>query len=246
MNKRAISIQSIRLTFYDLGSGYPILFLHGGRIRALTFKKTLTELSKTHRVVAPDIPGYGDSSTPLRPWSFKEYAQFFLEVLEKLKIDKVTVIGYSLGGGIAYHLTSLTPKVKKLILIDSAGVEINRESESHKDISRLLFYLSRPQYLLTFLSLLNEYARFMVKHLGTSDRIQNIRKNLNNSSQYLKGFTIPTIIIWAINDEFFPFSIAKKLNSTIQKSTLVPVKGTHDWPLYKNEDFNSILNRYLD
>lgn len=244
-SSREISLGSIRLNYYESGSGKSILFLHGGRLRALSFRKTLTELAKSHHVLAPDIPGYGGSSTPKELWTFKDYAEFFRLFLDKLGIDEVTVIGYSLGGGIAYHLTSISPKIKKLILIDAACIEANTEDEFKKDVRRLFFYLTHPQYGLIFLSLVKEYLFFSIKHLFSENHIGNLRKRLNESSNYVKNITIPTVILWGKNDEIFPFSIAKELNQSIKGSTLTLVEGNHDWPLYKNEEFTSILKKYI-
>jgi len=56
MKQKKILINEIKLNFYELGTGKSLLFLHGGRLRALTFKKTIDQLSKNYHVIAPDIP----------------------------------------------------------------------------------------------------------------------------------------------------------------------------------------------
>jgi len=82
MERKKTIINGIELIYYESGSGKSLLFLHGGRLRALTFKKTINELSKNYHVIVPDIPGYGGSSTPKEPWSFKNYAEFFISFIE--------------------------------------------------------------------------------------------------------------------------------------------------------------------
>lgn len=245
MNKKTAELFGMKVNYYEKGTGKSLLFLHGGRLRALTFEKTLIELSKKYHVIAPDIPGYGNSSTPLRPWSFKEYAQFFLEFLEKLKIDRVTVIGYSLGGGIAYHLASISSKVKRLILVDAAGIEVSKNNEIQKDVRRLLFYLTHPQYNLVFITLIKEYLFFSLKYLKDTVHMRHIRERLSESSSYTKSISMPTVILWGKNDEIFPSSIGQKLSQTIKDSKLIIVDGNHDWPLYKTKEFLRLLELYL-
>ena len=75
--KRRTLIDGIYLTYYEMGKGQTILFLHGGRLRAKTFQSTIESLSNNFHVIAPDIPGYGNSSTPRADWTYRDYAIFF-------------------------------------------------------------------------------------------------------------------------------------------------------------------------
>lgn len=243
--KKEIILQEIKLSYYEAGSGELLLFLHGGRVRALTFHKILDELSQKYHVIAPDIPGYGDSSTPKEIWSFYEYAKFFQLFLKTLKIEQVTVIGYSMGGGIACNLSLITKKIKKLVLIDSAGIEKTSGSELKRDFDRLLFYLSHPQYSLTFFILIKEWLLFILKHLMNFRHIKSIRKGLNNSYGYPSNMKIPTSIIWAKDDKIFPVEIAQKLYKLTKNSQLFIVNGNHDWILYKHFQFMKYLNKCI-
>src|SRR5438045_176580 len=93
--KQTITTNNQQVTYYKFGHGKPLLFLHGGRVRALTFRKLLQHLAQEYTVIAPDIPGYGDSETPKGVWSFTDYAAFFDAFLRDLDLEKVTVMGYS-------------------------------------------------------------------------------------------------------------------------------------------------------
>jgi len=150
MKRKELIINGVKLCFYELGTGKSLLFFHGGRLRALTFKKTIEELSKNYHIIAPDIPGYGDSSTPKDVWTFQDYSNFFISFIKQLKVKELIVVGYSFGGGIAYNMASVCEKVEKLILIDSAGIEKTLDSQQKKDFDRLIFTLH----------ILNIYYRF--------------------------------------------------------------------------------------
>lgn len=242
MERKEIVINGIKLNFYELGTGKSLLFLHGGRLRASTFKKTIDELSKRYHVIAPDIPGYGDSSTPKDVWTFQDYSNFFVSLVKQLEIKELIVVGYSLGGGIAYNLASSCEKVKKLVLIDSAGIEETLGSQRKRDFDRLIFYITHPQYYLSFFILLKEWILFIFKHLINLSYIKNMRLNLNNSRSYLNNILTPTSIIWAKNDSIFSVKIAEKLHQNIKNSKIFIVEGNHDWVLYDENKFIDYLN----
>lgn len=243
--KKHVTIKEINLSYYEFGKGDPLLFLHGGRLRASIFKKTLNELSKSYRVIAPDIPGYGDSSTPKELWSFKNYADLFILFIEYLKIKEVIAVGYSLGGGVAYNMALISERVKKLVLINSAGIEKTSDNQLKRDFNRFLFYLVNPQYFSTFLILLREWVLFIFKHLMSFRHIKSIRKRLNDSYGYPNNIKIPTSIIWAKDDDIFPVKIAQKLHKLIKNSRLFIVDGNHDWVLFEEDKFIDYLNKAL-
>ncbi|OQY69062.1 hypothetical protein B6D29_00135 [Microgenomates bacterium UTCPR1] len=243
--KNKIRIDDTNLSYFEFGKGKTILFLHGGRLRALTHKNILLKLANNYHILAPDIPGYGKSSTPKESWSFQDYATFFDKFLKRINMSEVIVVGYSLGGGIAYSLANVSPRVKKLVLIDSAGIEKTKENEHMRDLQRLFFYLSNPKYIFTFFTLIREYLLFTMKHSKNLSQIKTIRNNLNNSVGYMENLKVPTSIIWAKDNGIFPVSVAKKLNESIKSSKLFLVNGNHDWILYKENISMDILNKAL-
>ncbi len=144
MIKKQTKIDDITLTYYVLGKGRPVLFPHGGRIRALTHKNNLELLAKKYLVIAPDMPSHGDSDTPKKIWSFIDFANFFDKFLNELKLKNVTVIGYSFGGGVAFNLAAISKDVSKLILVNAAGQGSYGKSDFVINIQRLYFYLTSP------------------------------------------------------------------------------------------------------
>lgn len=240
MTQRQVRINDIYVTYYEQGKGQPVLFLHGGRLRATTFRSTLQMLSRHYRVIAPDIPGYGDSSTPSTPWTYREYASFIHKFIKHLKLKNVIVIGYSMGGGIAYHLASMNKDIAQLILIDAAGIEKSSITQSQRDMHRISFYFTHPQYFGALCTLLKEYLLFAYKHIHHLSYIRRLRKSLEDSSSYAE-VTVKTHIIWAKNDAIFPVEIAHKLHTSIKNSTIQIIDETHDWAIYNDKQFNNVL-----
>jgi len=113
------------LKYITTGKGMSILFLHGGGVNALTYKKNFELLSQKYHVIAPDIPCFSKSSIPNELWNFEDSANIFSKFVDSLNLDKIILVGHSFGGGIALNLAPKNKKISKLILIDSAGLSLD-------------------------------------------------------------------------------------------------------------------------
>jgi len=227
-------IDGLEVTYYKLGSGKPLLFLHGGRVRAMTFKRNLKLLAENYTVYAPDIPGYGSSATPNEIWSFEDYGKFFVKFIEDLNLSHVTVFGYSMGGGIAFNLAAYSSRIERLVLADASGIPVMKSNQqSSYDLLRLKFYLTKPQYVRSLLVLARDYLQFMLKHRHDSAHITAIRaKCLDTSYDTFSRISVPTLILWGERDWIYPPIIARQFMDKMPHSKLVFVKGNHDWVVY--------------
>ncbi len=135
-----------KIKFWQKGSGHPVLFLHGFGLKASSYTNLLNYLSKHFQVIAPDIPGFGESSIPKDIWVFEDYAAYFKKFIDSLEIKKIIIIAHSFGGGIALNLASKSTNISHLILINSTGLEINYRLIyklfllSKKTLNNLRFY----------------------------------------------------------------------------------------------------------
>jgi membrane protein DedA with SNARE-associated domain/pimeloyl-ACP methyl ester carboxylesterase len=98
--------RTIRLAYASAGPdeipGAPVVVrLHGSPGRKDDFKAVLPELAKHHRVIVPDLPGFGGSEREIPDYSFRAHARYVLELLDTLGIGDVHVVGFSMGGGVA-------------------------------------------------------------------------------------------------------------------------------------------------
>jgi pimeloyl-ACP methyl ester carboxylesterase len=108
---------------YEAGEGPPILFLHGAQGFAAEHPY-VAALSERHRLIAPSHPGFGTSSLPDWIDSVDDIAYIHLELLDRLRLDQVDVIGCSIGGWIAAELATKAPKtVRRLVLVGPVGVK---------------------------------------------------------------------------------------------------------------------------
>jgi len=108
--------------YYEIhGSGEPILMLHGGLGSIEMFEPGLPVLAESRQVIAVDLHGHGRTPLGDRPIDLPEMGDDMAVVLEKLGYGQVDVLGYSLGGGVAFRLAVQNPsRVRRLVLV-SAG-----------------------------------------------------------------------------------------------------------------------------
>jgi pimeloyl-ACP methyl ester carboxylesterase len=118
-----VQLPSGRIAFTTAGSGEPLLFVHGLGGTRETWADLLTALSFTHTVIAVDLPGHGQSDAPAGDYSLGAHATVLRDVLVALGHRSATVIGHSLGGGIALQFAAQFPeRTRRLVLISSGGL----------------------------------------------------------------------------------------------------------------------------
>jgi len=112
-------INALDYYYIEEGEGETIILLHGFPDMANTWDETITELSKTHRVIAPFLRGYYPTGIPENmDFSVKAIADDMIQLVGKLSIDKFTVIGHDWGASISYAMANLSPdKVEKIVSI---------------------------------------------------------------------------------------------------------------------------------
>lgn len=126
---RTVSVYGQKIVYYDLGSGPPLVLLHGMSSSAsLDWAQVMNQLAGKYRVIAPDQIGFGLSDKPTIDYSIQTWVDFLGEFLRQMKLQHVLLAGESLGGWIAadYAIEAAQPgskfaAVDKLILSDAAG-----------------------------------------------------------------------------------------------------------------------------
>lgn len=131
------TIHGYRRAYRVAGSGPAILLIHGIGDNSTTWSAVQSKLAQRFTVIAPDLLGHGKSDKPRADYSVAAYANGMRDLLSVLDIDRVTVIGHSLGGGVAMQFVYQFPHlVDRLILVGAGGVT--------KDVNVALRFASLP------------------------------------------------------------------------------------------------------
>jgi pimeloyl-ACP methyl ester carboxylesterase len=117
------TIHGYRRAFRVAGTGPAILLIHGIGDNSTTWQTVQSKLAQRFTVIAPDLLGHGKSDKPRADYSVAAYANGMRDLLSVLDIEHVTVIGHSLGGGVAMQFAYQFPQlVERLILVGAGGV----------------------------------------------------------------------------------------------------------------------------
>lgn len=221
-----------------------MVFLHGWGTDSSSFRGVLSLLPKNNwRYLLIDFPGFGESPEPSRDYTVYDYASEVVSLLKKLSITNAVIVGHSFGGRIAVVIGSRYPEyAKKIVLVDSAGLVMNRGIGYKIKVWNYKF-----KKKLTSLGLLKGAS----KPAGSADyrvlKSDIMRKTfINVVNQDLladaKKIKSETIIIWGKEDKDTPLKMGMRYNKAIAESKLYVIEDAgHFCFLDKIEDFVYIL-----
>jgi pimeloyl-ACP methyl ester carboxylesterase len=123
LTSRELRLYGHTVTYRTAGSGPALLLLHGITNSSETWEPAAAPLAERFTIVAPDLLGHGKSATPRGDYSLGAHASGVRDLLTALGIDRVTVVGHSLGGGIAMQFAYQFPeRCERLVLVSSGGL----------------------------------------------------------------------------------------------------------------------------
>jgi pimeloyl-ACP methyl ester carboxylesterase len=123
LHVRYATIHGYRRAYVKAGSGPALLLIHGIGDSSDTWRPVAEQLAQHHTVVAPDLLGHGRSEKPRADYTIAGFANGMRDLLSLLDVDRVTVVGHSLGGGVAAQFAYQFPeRCERLVLVGSGGI----------------------------------------------------------------------------------------------------------------------------
>ncbi len=218
-----------QLTNYKVaGSGKKLVILHGWGGSSDSWEKVMEILKNDFEIFVPDIPGFGKSLSPPKPWKLEDFAFWFKEFVEKLKIKPFFLLGHSFGGRVAIKFLTLFPQgVEKLILCSAAGIKPKPTFKK-----RVIFFLalagnaifSKKPFRRFHDKIRNLFYRFLrnsdwPKTKGTmKETLKNVLSE--DLSPELDKINIKTLILWGEKDNIVPLKYGKIFAKKIKSATL--------------------------
>ncbi len=118
-----IELHGRRVIYRVAGSGPPIVLIHGMLNSSSHWRSVALNLASDFTVIAPDLIGHGDSAAPRGDYSLGAHAASIRDLLAAIGVDRATIVGHSLGGGVAMQFFYQFPqRVERLVLISSGGL----------------------------------------------------------------------------------------------------------------------------
>lgn len=119
----AVSLHGHDVRFVRAGSGPVLVLLHGVLGNRQSWSHLMSVLAQDFTLIAPDLLGHGESAKPLGDYSLGAYAGTLRDLMETLEIPSATIVGHSLGGGVAMQFAYLFPeRCERLVLVSSGGL----------------------------------------------------------------------------------------------------------------------------
>lgn len=239
-----IVIDGIIINYNQIGTGdRNLLILHGWGRSYREWVSTANSI-KGYKITLLDLPGFGDSEDPYKAFNIFEYSKVVLDFINKIGIKDCTILGHSFGGRIGTILAVKSGElIKKLILVDSGGIE--KRSLKTK-IKIILFKLIKPFKIFV--------PKKMIRFFGSSDykatsglMRESFIKIINHDLRYLfSKIRQPVSIIWGSNDQILPVKYVKIYKSHIPQSNIRIVwESDHSPHISKPQDFIEILKEEL-
>ena len=247
-----IDIDGLNISYIDEGCGKCVLLLHGWGGSIQTMVPIFNILKGKFRVIAVDLPGFGKSDKPKKPWNSYDYAECINKFIEKLNLNELILFGHSHGGRISIILASKYNVVKKLILLDSAGIIPKRKVRYY--IKVYWFKFLKKVFLALPSKNKQEKLNKFYKRYGSQDyrdsegvmrqtMVKVINDDLFNLLALIKA---PTLLIWGENDEETPVYMGALMEKEIPDSGLVLLKGAGHYSYVDNyNQFRAVINVFL-
>jgi len=238
-------------SYLEIGEGTPIIVLHGLMGGLSNFNSVASFLStKGYKVIIPELPLY---SMSILKTNVKSFAKYLHEFIEFKKIDKVILLGNSLGGHIGLYYTKHYPKkVKALSITGSSGLYENAmgggytkrsDYEVIKKKVQDVFYdpkIADKKMVDEVYATVNDRHK-LIKTLAIAKSA--IRHNM---AKDLPNIKTPTCIIWGKNDEVTPPEVAEEFNILLPDSDLFWVDNCgHAAMMEHPDEFNQVLHDWL-
>ncbi len=249
-----INIDGLNINYMDEGSGTAVLLLHGWGANIKTMMPIFNILKDKCRVIALDLPGFGESDIPKEPWNSYNYAEFVKRFIDKLNVKDLILFGHSHGGRVSIILSAkYVDLVKKLILIDSAGLIPKRKLKYYLKIYSFKFlkilYTTFVKGDSKEKKLENFYKKFGSNDYKASQGImrQTMVKVINdNLSDLLSNIKASTLLVWGENDEDTPLYMGKLMEEKIKDSGLIILKNAgHFSYIDCYEQFKAVILVFL-
>jgi pimeloyl-ACP methyl ester carboxylesterase len=241
------------------GSGPPVVLIHGMLNSSSHWQPVALDLARDHTVIAPDLIGHGDSAAPRGDYSLGAHAASIRDLLAAIGVDRASIVGHSLGGGVAMQFFYQFPqRVERLALISSGGLghEVSPllRTAALPGFSTLLSMTIRPRLLAAMTAggkhmrersvaggvYLQAIARALrpLETAGAREAfLQTLRSVIDARGQRVSATdrlylleTIPTLIVWGERDNTIPLVHGQRAHEAIPNSSFKTLPNAAHFP----------------
>lgn len=249
--EKNIIIDNLTLSFIDneKSNFKTLLFIHGWGADKYNLSGIYKYLIDNYRIISVDLPGFGKSNRPEETIGSEEYANIIYKFLSKLNIERLSIIGHSLGGKIALLIAYKYPElIEKLVLIDSSGIRRKRDILWYFNVYIFKFFKLIYKNILKNENALNELKnRFGSDDYKNANNMRDILVKIVNEdfTHILEKIKIPVFLYWGEKDKDTPLWMAKIMKKKIKDSGLFIVKNGGHYSFLQDNRIINIIKSFI-
>jgi pimeloyl-ACP methyl ester carboxylesterase len=235
-----LNVGGVATEMVVLGSGPPLLFLHGGEGPLTPSDRYLRLLARTHRVIAPFHPGFGPSELPADFRDVNDLAYFYLELAEQLSLHDAVLCGASFGGWIAAEIAVRnTDFFSRLVLVDALGIKVgDRESRDITDIYALgaeeLVRTSyhRPEIAARDTTVMSDAELTAIARSREALCYYGWQPYMHNPQlrRWLHRIDVPTLVLWGAQDRIVAPDYGRAYAAAIPGARFTLIEAAGHYP----------------
>jgi len=255
---RETYVDGHRIAYREHGEGSAVVLIHGIPTNSLMWREIMPQLSRSHRVIAPDLLNYGLSDKPdLADVSINAQSRMIIGLMDALGVRRADVVAHDIGGGVAQLMAVNFPeKIRKLVLLDSVCFDSwpipefkplqQPEAEAAMSLDAFLEMMREfmPGGVHNKAVMNNELIELYLKPWSTADGKRAFFRNLKRlNPEYTQAIAgalatlpHPTLVIWGDKDPFQKPEFAPKLTAAIPNAKLVWIKDAGHWLVDEKPD----------
>ena len=242
----------------DIGKGFPLVLIHGYLGSSEMWSLQKEYLSKYYRIIAPALPGFGESYKAQSLDNINSIAKLILKCLDEKKINEFHLMGHSMGGMVIQEMVKISQnRVKKLICFATGSIgdipgrfetlDTTRERLKKDGLKETLNRVSQKWFAEGSKAKYYYFCKNAVKNISieAADSALIAMKNWRGYEN-LKNIKQHTLIIWGDKDASYNFDQVDVLKKNIPNSRLEIFKGcSHNVHLEESQKFNKTVKSFL-
>jgi pimeloyl-ACP methyl ester carboxylesterase len=254
VDHRFVDVDGIKIRYVIKGSKdkeLPIFLVHGWGCSIKVVMSLIDQLSRSHQVIALDLPGHGESQRPSEIWGTAEFAAFLSKFLHSIGIERCHGLGHSVGGRFLACLAAKEPSLlDKLILAGASGIKPKRKLKYYFKVSLAKTGKFAAKYLGTVGQKLKDkiYSKIASADYQSAGELRSsfikiVNEDIRSEFEKIKS---DTLLIWGENDQDSPIASAEIFKRQIPKSQLVILKNAGHYSfLDQPERFSLEVKKFL-
>jgi pimeloyl-ACP methyl ester carboxylesterase len=272
-HQRWVQVQGQPVNVIDIGSGEPVLFIHGLGGSWPNWLEQLPVFSQSRRAIAFDLPGFGGSPMPREPISIEGYARVVAELMDALQIPSAPIVGNSMGGEITAELAIGDPhRVQRMVLVSPAGLS-TAALKQRLGLIRSVYppinafagwiggnadqFVRRPRLRSAALAtvaakprrIAAEFAAEQIRGMGKPGflpALEAISAHSQTLRERLHQISCPTLVLWGDEDPVVPARDADGFAEHIDGARKIVWPETGHVAMFERAaEFNALLEGFL-